>query len=119
MTEKLMKPVSLLTGLLIISCAVTPEIPKPPAKAGKEIAFSRDKGNCLACHQIEDGEFPGNIGPPLKALSSRFKDKQRLREQIWDATQFNPQTSMPPFGKNKILSAKEIDLLVDYLWGLK
>ena len=90
-----------------------------PNNPGKQIAFSRDKGNCLACHVIDDGEFPGNIGPELKALATRFNSKQQLREQIWDATQFNPETSMPPFGKNKILTETEIDQVVDYLWGLK
>lgn len=85
---------------------------------GKHIAFARDKGNCLACHEIEDGEFPGNIGPPLKDLAQRFKTKQTLRAQIWDATKLNPQTSMPPFGRNRILTDSEIDQVVDYLWTL-
>jgi sulfur-oxidizing protein SoxX len=119
MSESMMKPCCLFISFILLSCAATKEKPVQKIKAGKEIAFSRDKGNCLACHKIEDGEFPGNIGPPLKALSTRFKAKQQLREQIWDATRFNPQTSMPPFGLNKIISEKEIDLLVDYLWGLQ
>jgi L-cysteine S-thiosulfotransferase len=104
---------------LLLSCMPTMQTTKPTLNQGKQIAFSREKGNCLACHEIENGEFPGNIGPALKALSTRFKNKQQLREQIWDATRYNPQTSMPPFGKNKILSEDEINLLVDYLWGLK
>jgi L-cysteine S-thiosulfotransferase len=108
-----------LTILLLVSCATTIPTTKQTSDAGKQIAFNREKGNCLACHEIENGEFPGNIGPVLKNLPSRFKNKQQLHEQIWDATQFNPETSMPPFGKNKILSEDEIDLLVDYLWGLK
>lgn len=85
---------------------------------GKQLAFEQNKGNCLACHAIDDGESPGDIGPPLAALASRFKDKRQLRAQIWDAAQFNPETSMPPFGKNKILSDAEIDAIVDYLWML-
>ena len=39
---------------------------------GKKIAFNRTKGNCLACHMIEDGELPGNAGPPLSPCSSGF-----------------------------------------------
>jgi L-cysteine S-thiosulfotransferase len=101
------------------ACTSVTQPPQQTSLAGKQIAFSRDKGNCLACHVIEDGEFPGNIGPELKALSSRFKSKQELREQIWDATRNNPETSMPPFGKNKILMENEIDQVVDYLWGIK
>lgn len=106
--------------LILTSCTST--IPPPNSNRdvpGKKIAFAREKGNCLACHKIEDGEFPGNIGPPLKNLPSRFKDKETLKTQIWDATQFNPETSMPPFGKNKILSNNEIDQVIDYLWELK
>ncbi|MGR8932950.1 MAG: sulfur oxidation c-type cytochrome SoxX [Gammaproteobacteria bacterium] len=86
--------------------------------SGKQLAFDQNKGNCLACHAIDDGDSPGDIGPPLRAMASRFKDKQQLRAQLWDATQFNPETSMPPFGKNKILSDAEIDAIVDYLWTL-
>jgi L-cysteine S-thiosulfotransferase len=114
-----MKIIITLVSFVLVSCAPTTQTKKQPPNAGKQIAFSRDKGNCLACHAIEDGEFPGNIGPALTALSTRFKSKQQLREQIWDATRFNPETSMPPFGENKILSEEEIDQVVDYLWGIK
>ncbi len=108
------------TFLIITACTTTTPIPDKVAENnGKKIAFARDKGNCLACHKIEDGEFPGNIGPPLQSLSTRFKGKQELKAQIWDATQFNPETSMPPFGRNKILREDEIDQVVDYLWELK
>lgn len=114
-----MKHATPLIAIILVSCTHSAQITDQITKTGKQLAFSRDKGNCLACHEIEDGEFPGNIGPVLKNLTTRFKNKQQLRQQIWDARQFNPETSMPPFGKNKILSDEEIDLLVDYLWGLK
>ncbi len=86
---------------------------------GKQLAFARNKGNCLACHAIEEGEMPGNIGPPLENLASKYQSKQQLKAQIWDATQFNPETSMPPFGKNKILNEQEIDNIVEYLWKVE
>ncbi len=115
-----MKPLLPFTFLILTSCSTTIPTPHPITENnGKKIAFARDKGNCLACHEIEDGEFPGNIGPILKNLPNRFKSKEELKAQIWNATQFNPQTSMPPFGKNKILSEDEIDQVVDYLWELK
>lgn len=104
--------------LLLLSCSNIKQPPQTTPNSGKQIAFSREKGNCLACHEIEDGEFPGNIGPALKNVANRYKTKQQLRAQIWDASQFNPETSMPPFGKNKILSEQEIDLVADYLWVL-
>ncbi len=28
----------------------------------------------------------------------------------------NPQTVMPPFGKHKVLTEDEIDLIVDYIY---
>ncbi|MGR9053102.1 MAG: sulfur oxidation c-type cytochrome SoxX [Gammaproteobacteria bacterium] len=104
--------------LLTLAGPVRADAEQEASDTGKQLAFSRDKGNCLACHVIADGEAPGNIGPPLSNLRNRFADKLQLRRQIWDATVFNPETSMPPFGKNKILSATEIDRIVDYLWTL-
>ena len=85
---------------------------------GRDIAFDRGKGNCLACHVIADGQLPGNIGPPLMAMKLRFPDPDRLRAQIWDASARNPETIMPPFGKHRILTGEEIDLVVAYLYSL-
>jgi len=85
---------------------------------GKEIAFHRQKGNCLACHKIAGGDLPGNIGPELVNMKARYPDKAKLRAQIWDATTVNPNTIMPPFGKHKMLSEKEIDLVTDFIYSL-
>lgn len=85
---------------------------------GKKVAFDRKKGNCLACHQIAGGSLPGNIGPPLIAMKARFPDKGKLRAQIWDATKANPNSMMPPFGRHKVLSEKEIDLVVEFIYTL-
>ena len=104
--------------VLLIGCSYGSQAGSESDQAGKRLAFDRNKGNCLACHAIADGEDPGNIGPALQDLPARYKNKRRLREQIYDATRFNPETSMPPFGKNKILSDDEIDKIVDYLWSL-
>jgi len=89
------------------------------AAAGRLLAFEIAKGNCLACHQ-----FPGdsgantlaNIGPPLLAIRSRFPDRKQLRSRLWDPMLANPNTVMPPFGKHKILSGDEIELIIDYLY---
>jgi sulfur-oxidizing protein SoxX len=89
-----------------------------PVEEGKEIAFSRKKGNCLACHMIKDAQSPGNIAPPLLAMKSRYPDKAKLRAQIWDATKINFDSAMPPFGKHGVLSESEIDKVVEYIWTL-
>ncbi|MEE9492361.1 MAG: sulfur oxidation c-type cytochrome SoxX [Gammaproteobacteria bacterium] len=85
---------------------------------GKALSFDRKMGNCLACHAIEGGTLPGNIGPPLIAMQARFPDKAKLRAQIWDATKANPNTIMPPFGRHKILSEGEIDKVVEFIYSL-
>ncbi len=88
------------------------------AEKGKQIAFDRRKGNCMSCHMIEGALLPGNIGPPLLAMKARFPDRAKLRSQIWDSTELNPQSMMPPFGRHRILTEEEIDLVVEYLYTL-
>jgi sulfur-oxidizing protein SoxX len=85
---------------------------------GRELAFARPKGNCLACHVIEGGELAGNYGPPLLMMKQRYPDREVLRARIWDATAMAPTTRMPPFGRHRILTEEEIDLVVDYVLTL-
>ena len=85
---------------------------------GKEIAFDRKKGNCLACHQIEGGTLAGNIGPPLVAMKARFPDYEKMKAQINDARVNNPNTIMIPFGPHNVLSAKEIELVSQFVYTL-
>jgi len=88
---------------------------------GQSLAFDRKKGNCLACHAIPGdpkATSPGTIGPPLVKMKLRYPDRAKLRAVIWDETAVNPDTVMPPFGRNKILTEAEIDLVTDYIQGL-
>ena len=87
-------------------------------KKGKEVAFDRKKGNCLACHMIEDGSLPGNQGPPLVAMQARFPDKAVLKAQIVNPLTRNQNSIMPPFGLHNIISDEEIDAIVEYLLTL-
>lgn len=84
---------------------------------GKELAFDRQKGNCLACHEIPGGELPGNLGPSLVGVADRLSE-ERIKEQIQNPEKFNQTTSMPPFGKHKILTEEEVDKVVTYLMTL-
>ncbi|MEE4243971.1 MAG: sulfur oxidation c-type cytochrome SoxX [Kangiellaceae bacterium] len=119
---KLLKAVITLTIItLSITTSVKAEEATPQADAlakGKELTFNRRKGNCLACHMIDDGPLAGNVAPPLIAMKARFPDRAVLREQIWDATIRNPLSVMPPFGKHGILTEQEVDLVVDYVHSL-
>ncbi len=85
---------------------------------GKVIAFDRGKGNCLSCHDIKGGELPGTIGPRLNDMKSRFPDRNELIGIVADETKRNPQTVMPPFGRNLILNKQEISEVVDFLYTL-
>jgi len=85
---------------------------------GQKVAFTRKLGNCLACHHIDGGQSPGNIGPPLFAMDVRFPDKAKLRTQIQDPTLRNPETSMPAFGKYKVLNEQQMDDLIEFIWAL-
>jgi sulfur-oxidizing protein SoxX len=102
--------VTLLAGMSIASADAIAD--------GKKVAFDRKKGNCIACHMMDDGALPGNIGPPLIAMKARFPDKAALRAQIWDPTAANPNTIMPPFGKHQVLTEKEVDLVTEYIHTL-
>ncbi len=106
-----------LGSLMLPAAGALAEEAKSAVEQGKELAFDRKKGNCLACHMIAGGDLPGNIGPPLVAMQMRYPDKAKLRAQIWDATVANPQSSMPPFGRHAILSEKEIDLVTEFIYA--
>jgi sulfur-oxidizing protein SoxX len=108
-----------LAGMLVSIPASAEEAPAlSVAEQGKAIAFDRKKGNCLACHQIEGGELPGNIGPPLIAMKARYPDKAKLRAQVWDATMVNSNSVMPPFGRQQIMSESEIDKVIEFIYTL-
>ena len=85
---------------------------------GKALVTERSKGNCLACHVVEEGVLPGNLGPPLVVMKARFPDREELRKQIHDASLANKHSRMPPFGRHRILTAEEIELIMDYLYTL-
>jgi sulfur-oxidizing protein SoxX len=104
---------AMAAALFTLSLALAGDEP-----AGKALAMERSKGNCLACHAFDDGQLPGNIGPPLVAMTERFPEREVLFRQIWDATERNPDSRMPPFGKHGILSDDEIERIVDYLYTL-
>lgn len=103
-----------IAGLVVATAARA----QSPALDGKAIAFDRGKGNCLSCHDIKGGELPGTIGPKLNDMKARFPDRNELIGIVTDETRRNPQTVMPPFGRNLILNDKEISTVVDFLYTL-
>ena len=99
---------------------------------GKKIFISR-KVNCLSCHEapIIEEKFQGNFGPPLGGIGSRY-NKEELRLRVIDSKSINPNSIMPSYFKKikyertpreflnrTILSAQEVEDLVEYLYSLK
>ena len=109
---------ALVAGVALLTTAAQVYADEARLEKGKQLAFERTKGNCLACHAIADGSLAGTIGPPLLMMEARFPNKADLRAQIWDATVKNPNSMMPPFGRHRILTDDELDLIVDYIYSL-
>lgn len=108
--------------LVVLSAAIAaiPVVATAQAdvKEGQALAFDRAKGNCLSCHEIRGGDLPGTIGPSLNGLKDRYPDRNEVVAIITDETTRNPQTVMPPFGRNRILKDHEIQSIVDFLYSL-
>ncbi len=107
-----------LTLLIGAAAAVSPASAQSAVAEGQKLAFDRAKGNCLTCHEIKGGDLPGTIGPALKDIKSKYPDRNELVAILTDETKRNPQTVMPPFGRNRILTEQEIGAIVDFLQTL-
>lgn len=107
-----------LAMLIGAAMASSPAHAQSTAAEGQKLAFDRGKGNCLTCHEIKGGDLPGTIGPPLKDIKSKYPDRNDLIAILTDETRRNPQTVMPPFGRNHILTEQEINAVVDFLQTL-
>jgi sulfur-oxidizing protein SoxX len=117
-----LKPVSVpALALALLFAALAPPAPAGAQSAdaeGRKLAFDRGKGNCLTCHVIRGGDLPGTIGPELVDIKSKYPDRDELVAIVFDETKRNPLTVMPPFGRNRILTEKEISAVVDFLQTL-
>ena len=116
------KPVLIPALALVLTigaiASTSPAYAQSTVSEGQKLAFDRGKGNCLSCHAIKGGDLPGTIGPALKDIKSKFPDRNELVAIISDETKRNPQTVMPPFGRNRILTEQEINAVVDFLQTL-
>jgi L-cysteine S-thiosulfotransferase len=108
------------TALFVAAVLAVVLLAGAPASAqappGQALAFDRGKGNCLTCHDIKGGDAPGNVGPALADMKTRFPDRKELTAIVFDETRRNPKTVMPPFGRNLILTDREIEAIVDFLY---
>ena len=87
------------------------------AARGQKIVADRSLGNCLACHTMKGSDVPSNVGPELTGMKARFPDPKQLYAIIFDEETRNPQTVMPPFGKNLILNSQQINDVIAFLYS--
>ncbi len=129
--EKGLKPYEIVDGI---------SIPKPltdkpgDPKRGAKIVVKRKKGNCLACHKIDqlsDFPFHGNIGPELTDVASHMKDGE-MRLRLVNPKVVNEDTIMPAFYRTEglhrvmkkfqgkpVLTEQEIEDVIAFLKTLK
>jgi sulfur-oxidizing protein SoxX len=89
-----MKPAVVLTLLFTASAVSAGDVSK-----GRETVLARGDANCLLCHAVPGTERPaGNLGPSLAGVGSRLSI-EAIRQRIVDASKFNPDTIMPPYGR--------------------
>lgn len=82
---------------------------------GKKLAFARNKGNCLACHVLKGGTQPGSRGPDLSGYGTWARSDSETYGLVYDMRLRTPDTVMPPFGTNEVLSSQEIRDVVAFL----
>jgi sulfur-oxidizing protein SoxX len=111
-------PKTALLLALLAGVVSSPAQAQSSVAEGQKLAFDRGKGNCLTCHKIKGGDLPGTIGPELIDLKSKYPNRDDLVAIVTDETKRNPLTVMPPFGRNRILTEKEINAVVDFLQTL-
>ncbi|HNA28979.1 MAG TPA: sulfur oxidation c-type cytochrome SoxX [Thiobacillaceae bacterium] len=89
-----------------------------PAR-GREIALRPDRGYCVVCHQVPGEDWPGTVGTPLLHFKQHDYADGAVFQQIFDPRVINPQSVMPPYGANGILTEQDIRDLVAYLQSIE
>lgn len=110
--------VTLFAALTVAGATAATPPPADDVAQGRAIAFDRGKGNCLACHTMVGSDVPSNVGPELSGIRKLYPDRKDLYALLFDEESRNPQTVMPAFGKNLILTPKEINQVIDFLYTL-
>jgi sulfur-oxidizing protein SoxA len=87
---------------------------------GRALFRDRAKGPCTGCHLVPgDDVWPaGSVGPDLSTIGDRRLPDQYLYQLLWDPRVVFPNTAMPPWGRNGLLTSDEIVHLVAYLQTL-
>lgn len=117
---------AVLAAIMLQGCKTTPastevkKVEKPLEMNAEKLMSSSaaGHGNCLSCHAVPSRPdlVAGNVGPAFIGMKERFPDIEVLKAAIADQKKFNAQTLMPPFGRNKLLTPEQIDVLANYIY---
>ncbi len=103
------------------------------AGRGRDVAFGRERGNCIACHALPgpDARSHGNVGPSLQGVAARLGEAQ-IRLRLVDGRRVNASSVMPPYYRldglarvakayagKPVLTAQEVEDVVAYLMTLR
>lgn len=82
---------------------------------GRKVFASKKLGNCIGCHSVQNDlmDQTGNLGPHLANMDQYPKDY--LIGKIMNPNETNPNTIMPPQGRNHKISRKQVEAVVAYL----
>ncbi len=109
----------LIAALLAGTAATFAQAADDLVKEGEKIFNTKKLGNCFACHDANGKKIngPGSLGPKLQGLA--LWPEKALYDKVYDPYTTNPVSAMPPFGKNGVLSDKQIKAVVAYLKTIK
>lgn len=101
----------------------TQKQPGKSYKAGEEIP-PKQYGNCVACHNIEDAQGGGNIGPDLSHYKEYFVDSGArtpawVFQKIADPRVDNPETVMTINLTTGLFTEQEICEITSYIVSKK
>lgn len=106
---------ALFPAALLAAASAAAQAPSIPE------AFTRaDRGNCVACHALPAAlaRPGGDVGPALSGTRMRELGAARTREILNDPMAANGNTTMPPYGRHRILTSAEIDAIVRFLQSM-
>ncbi|MDA8051674.1 MAG: sulfur oxidation c-type cytochrome SoxX [Rhodospirillales bacterium] len=111
-----MKARAVIAGLFLLAPPLALGATPQDIAAGKKIAETTALGNCDACHVFRGAVQAGNVGPELKNMKVLMPSRKQFFAIVYDEEARNPSTLMPPFGKNRILTPKQINEVIDFLY---
>lgn len=97
--------------------ATMPKDLKGDPKEGRKIFMARSIGPCTGCHLIRGADVwpAGNVGPDLSKIGDAGYKDEDLYQMVYDIRTHYPDSVMPPWGTQKILTAQQMVHVVAFL----